>query len=102
MFIKRWAALFLFGIVMTGLALAMALVYAYREWVVPEPIDGVVRALTLQFVPREARFAFVLLAGVACLGYGFWRLTQSFVAPLMAKSQPGQELAQIVAEHRFH
>ncbi|MDP9365198.1 MAG: YvcK family protein [Chloroflexota bacterium] len=101
MLIKRWAALFFLGIVLTGLALAMALVYAYRGWRVPEPIDGLVRALTLQFIPRELRFALVLLAGIACLGYGFWRLTQSFVTPLMATSEPGRQLAQIVADHRF-
>lgn len=101
MLIKRWAALFLFGIVLTGLAVAMALVYAYRGWEIPAPIDGVVRVLTLQLIPRELRFAVVLAAGLASLGYGFWRLTQSFLAPLMAKSAPGEDLADIVAQHRF-
>jgi uncharacterized cofD-like protein len=101
MLIKRWAALFLFGNVLTGLAVAMALVYAYRGWRVPEPIQALVQALTLQFIPRPIRFALVLAVGLACFWIGFRRLTSSVVGPLMARSAPGENLAKIVAEHRF-
>ena len=101
MLIKRWAALFLFGNVLTGIAVAMALVYAYRDWRVPEPIHAFVQILTLQFIPRPIRFALVLIVGLAGLGIGFRRLTSSVVGPLMARSAPGENLASIVAEHRF-
>ena len=101
MLIKRWAALFMFGTVLTGLALAMALVYAYRYYDFPAPISGLVQFVTLQFIPRPLRFALVLALGVGCLALGFWRLSHSVVGPLMARSAPGQDLAKIVAEHRF-
>lgn len=101
MLIKRWAALFMLGMVLTGLAMAMAIVYAYRYVDVPDPITAVVQTVTLQDVPRPIRFGLVLLAGIGSLGFGFWRLSNSVIVPLMARSTSGQDLAQIVAEHRF-
>ena len=101
MLIKRWAALFLMGTVLTGLAVAMALVYAYRYYAFPGPVSGFVQLVTLQFIPRQIRFALVLALGLACLWVGFWRLTHSVIAPVMARSAPGLNLAKIVAEHRF-
>jgi hypothetical protein len=56
MHVKRWAALFLFGTVLTGLAVAMGLVYSYRYVPFPEPVSGLVQVITLQFLPRELRF----------------------------------------------
>jgi len=101
MLIKRWAALFLFGVVLFGLAIAMALVYAYRTWDVPEPIMGFVSLVTLQFLPRDIRFVIVLAMGLGAAGYGLWRLTHSVLGPVMALSSSKQGLANIVAEHRF-
>lgn len=101
MHIKRWAALFLFGIVLTGLSIAMALVYSYRYVPFPRPLMGVVQAVTLQFLPREARFLIVLLLGVACMVYGFYRLSRGIIMPVLAHAKADKGLVQIVAEHRF-
>jgi uncharacterized cofD-like protein len=101
MLIKRWVALFMLGMVLTSLAMAMALVYAYRYVAFPEATTELVRAVTLQFMPRGLRLAIVLTAGLAGLGIGFWRLSHSVIAPLLARSAPGRELAEILAEHRF-
>ena len=101
MMIKRWVGLLFLGTVLTGLALAMGLVYAYRYYPFPEAVSGLVQAVTLQFLPRSVRFAIVLVAGVGSLVFGFWRLSHSLISPLMARSARGQDLAQIVAEHRF-
>ena len=101
MLIKRWAALFMLGMVLTSLALAMALVYAYRYVAFPTRATELIQALTLQFLPRPARFALVLGIGLGCLAFGFWRLSHSVISPLMARSAPGGNLAKIVAEHRF-
>ena len=101
MLIKRWVALFMFGMVLTSVALAMALVYAYRYATFPEPTTELVQAVTLQFLPRSVRLAIVLVAGLGSLAVGFWRLSHSVISPLMAQSTSGQDLAQIVAEHRF-
>jgi uncharacterized cofD-like protein len=99
--VKRWAALILFGSVLSGVAFAMALVYTYRYVPVPEPFAGVVRVLTLQDLPREVRFVLVLGAGLFLMGLGIRQMTISLVSPFMARTAKGTELAHILAEHRF-
>ena len=101
MHVKRWAALFLFGTILTGLAVAMGLVYSYRYAPFPEPVSAVVQAITLQFLPRELRFAIVFLLGIACMVYGFYRLARALVVPVLAHVKADKQLVQIVAEHRF-
>lgn len=101
MHVKRWAALFLLGTVLTGLAFAMALVYSYRYTPFPEPLSGIVQTLTLQFLPRELRFAIVFGAGVLCMIYGFLRLSRGLIGPVLAHAKADKELVDIVTEHRF-
>jgi uncharacterized cofD-like protein len=101
MHVKRWAALFLLGIVLTGLSVAMALVYSYRYVPFPEPVSGFVQAITLQFLSRELRFALVFAAGVASMAYGFYRLSHALIQPVLAHAKADKQLVQIVAEHRF-
>lgn len=101
MHVKRWAALFLFGTVLSGLAVAMALVYSYRYTPFPEPLSEFVQGVTLQFLPRELRFALVLLLGITCMVYGFYRFSQGLIRPVLAHSKSDKELVDIVAEHRF-
>jgi len=101
MSIKRWALLFFVGVVLTGLALAMALTYAYRVVAVPGWATEIVRIATLQFLPRLVRFELVVAAGLLCLALGFWRLSGSLTRPLMVHAPAAKGLAQLVAEHRF-
>src|SRR5918993_1445402 len=101
MHVKRWAALFLFGTVLTGLAVAMGLVYSYRYVAFPEPVSGLVQVLTLQFLPRELRFLIVLGAGIASMVYGLYRFSRELILPVLAHSKADKDLVQIVAEHRF-
>lgn len=101
MHVKRWAGLFLLGTVLTGLAIAMALVYSYRYTPFPEPISGVIQIVTLQFLPRELRFLIVFGAGVICMAYGFLRLSRGLIGPVLAHAKADKELVDIVTEHRF-
>jgi uncharacterized cofD-like protein len=101
MHVKRWALLFLLGTILTGLAVAMGLVYSYRYVPFPEPVSGFVQAITLQFIPRELRFLLVLLAGVSFMIYGFYRLSRGLILPVLAHAKADKQLVQIVAEHRF-
>jgi uncharacterized cofD-like protein len=101
MHVKRWAALFLFGTILTGLSIAMALVYSYRYAPFPEPLSEIVQTITLQFLPRELRFAIVLLTGLSFMAYGFYRLSRGLIVPVLAHAKADKELVQIVAEHRF-
>jgi uncharacterized cofD-like protein len=99
--VKRWAALFLLGTVLTGLSVAMGLVYSYRYVPFPEPVSGLVEAITLQFLPRELRFLIVFSLGIAFMVYGFYRFSRELILPVLAHSKADKELVQIVAEHRF-
>ena len=101
MHVKRWAALFLLGTVLTGLAIAMGLVYSYRYVPFPEPFSGFVQTVTLQFLPRELRFLIVFSVGIAFMVYGFYRLSRGLIGPVLAQSKADKQLVQIVAEHRF-
>ena len=101
MHVKRWAALFLFGTILTGLAVAMGLVYSYRYVPFPEPLSTIVQLVTLQFLPRELRFLLVFLLGLACMAYGAYRLATAVIRPVMAHVKDDKQLVQIVAEHRF-
>ena len=101
MHIKRWAALFLLGTVLTGLSVAMGLVYSYRYVPFPEPVSGLVELITLQFLPREVRFFVVFSLGITSMVYGFYRFSRELILPVLAHSKADKELVQIVAEHRF-
>ncbi|MGH2614083.1 MAG: gluconeogenesis factor YvcK family protein [Thermomicrobiales bacterium] len=101
MHVKRWAALFLFGTILTGLSIAMGLVYSYRYTPFPEPISGFVQAVTLQFLPRELRFVIVFGTGIAFMAYGFYRFSRALILPVLLHSKADKELVQIVADHRF-
>jgi uncharacterized cofD-like protein len=101
MHVKRWAGLFLFGTILTGLAIAMGLVYSYRYVPFPEPISGLLQVITLQFLPRELRFVIVFSVGIASMVYGLYRFSRELILPVLAHSKADKNLVQIVAEHRF-
>lgn len=101
MHVKRWAALFLLGTVLTGLSIAMGLVYSYRYTPFPEPLSTVIQVLTLQFLPRELRFVVVFATGLAFMWYGFYRLSRGLIQPVLAHTKANKDLVEIVAEHRF-
>ncbi|MBA3414635.1 MAG: YvcK family protein [Chloroflexia bacterium] len=98
--VKRWAVLILLGSVVTGVAFAMALVFAIRYIAFPPELTDVI---TLQALPREARFLIVLLCGVGMMVYGIRQMSLSLISPFMARSDKntGKQLAHILAEHRF-
>lgn len=101
MHVKRWAALFMLGTILTGLSFAMGLVYTYRYTAFPEPLSGFIQAVTLQGIPREFRFAIVFGLGLIFMAYGFYRLTRGLIVPVLLHAKADKQLVQIVAEHRF-
>jgi len=101
MLVKRWAGLFVLGMTLTGLALAMGLVTVYRYFPFPSSVSWLIQAVTLQAVDHPWRELLVLALGAVTLAYASRRLSNSVIGPLMERSARGQALAQIVAEHRF-
>ncbi|HKG25996.1 MAG TPA: gluconeogenesis factor YvcK family protein [Thermomicrobiales bacterium] len=101
MLIKRWALLFMLSVTVVSLGLAMGLAWVYRNVSFPQSTSHVVRSVTLQFIPHPYRESLLIVAGAGMLGFSFWRLSQSLIAPLMSLTPGSQRLAEIVAEHRF-
>ena len=85
MLIKRWIALFILSMVLTSLALAMALANIYDGYEFPRATTGFVRALTLQFIPHPYRELLMFVVGGGLLAFSFWRLSTSILTPLMKK-----------------
>jgi uncharacterized cofD-like protein len=101
MLIKRWILLFLVSVVVMGLAIAMGLAWVYRNVDFPSPVQDAVYVGTLQFIPHPWRESIVLVFGLAVFWVSAWSLVHSLITPIM-KATPGrQNVAQLVAEHRF-
>jgi uncharacterized cofD-like protein len=92
--VKRWLALFLFGITLLSLALAFVLVDVYRSVDLP----GLTYYITLQFLPRWERAIAVGLIGVAALSIAVYQLSRSILSPFTG--QGGKPVAQALVEHR--
>jgi len=101
MLVKRWILLLLSGLVMTSLALAMALAWIYRNYEFPTYTAGIVQTLTLQFIPHPFRELLVVSAGIGFTIFGFLRLSGSLLSPFMDERPGGLALADIIATHRF-
>jgi uncharacterized cofD-like protein len=92
--VKRWLALLLVGVALLGLALALALVNAYRT----APPTDFMRILTLQFLPRLLRAGLVGGLGLAAASLALYRLNQSLLAPFVMGS--GEPVVEALHRHR--
>jgi uncharacterized cofD-like protein len=99
--IKRWVALFMFAVVLCGLALAMLAAWTYENYDFPQASQSLVKTATLQFIPHPWRELGIAVVGAVLLGYTFWKMSQSLIAPLLARDETGRDFAAIVNEHRF-
>jgi len=101
MMIKRWVALFMIAVILTSLALAMFAAWLYVRYDFPGNVQGLVKWLTLQFIPHPYREILILVAGLGLLGYALWRLSHALISPLLELESTGRAFAEIVNEHRF-
>jgi uncharacterized cofD-like protein len=90
--VKRWLALFLFGITLLSLALTFVLIDVYRSTDLPD----VMYYLTLQFLTRWERAIVVGFIGVAALSLATYQLSRSILSPFTH----GKSVAQTLVEHR--
>ncbi len=101
MLIKRWIALLISGIVLTSLALAMALAWIYRNYHFPDRATHIVQSVTLQFIPHPFREIAMLIGGTLFVGLGALQLGRSLLAPFLDQRPGDQGLAEIIHTHRF-
>ncbi len=101
MLIKRWILLLACGVVLTSLGLAMGLAWIYRNYDFPHEVSGVVRTVTLQFIPHPYREALMISVGSLLTVLGFWQLSRSLLAPFLDQRADRRGLAEILHAHRF-
>ncbi len=102
MAIKRWIAALLLGLVLTSLAIAMALAWFYRNYEVPAGLTNFVQTITLQFIPHPYREVIMVAVGLVFIVGGFYQLSRSLLAPFWDSNAIGdQPLAEIIQAHRF-
>lgn len=101
MFVKRWILLLMGGLVLTSLAMAMALAWVYRNYHFPERFTHFVQTVTLQFIPHPYREIVMLVGGAGFVLFGFYQLSRSLLAPFWDGVPAGQGLAEVIQAHRF-
>ncbi len=102
MAVKRWIATLLIGLVLTSLAIAMALAWVYRNYQFPESLTDFVQTITLQFIAHPYREVLMAAVGLAFIIGGFYQLSRSLLAPFWdARTGSDQPLAEIIQAHRF-
>jgi uncharacterized cofD-like protein len=102
MAIKRWIAALFFGLVLTSLAIAMALAWVYRNYDFPASLTNFVQTITLQFIPHPYREIIMVSIGLVFVVGGFYQLSRSLLAPFWDSGHGSdQPLAEIIQAHRF-
>ncbi|MEX2426264.1 MAG: uridine diphosphate-N-acetylglucosamine-binding protein YvcK [Thermomicrobiaceae bacterium] len=102
MAIKRWIIALLIGLVLTSLAIAMALAWIYRNYEFPASLTDFVQTITLQFIPHPYRELIMVAIGLVFVVGGFYQLSRSLLAPFWESGHEGdQPLAEIIQAHRF-
>jgi uncharacterized cofD-like protein len=96
--VKRWLALVLLGELALALAGAFMLKQVYREIIVPGPLEGIVYALTLQFLPYGARAVPFLVAGIVAFLVGAVQLTRMLLLPF---GEPSGPLVEVIYQKRY-
>jgi uncharacterized cofD-like protein len=92
--VKRWLALFLFGVTLVALGLTFVLVNIYRTSDLPD----VTYYLTLQFLPRLARAIVVGVVGITAIVLATYKLSRSILSPFTRPG--GKHVVQFLVEHR--
>ena len=100
MSVKRWFVLVGTGVIITSLALAMGLAWAYRTIDFPATLTSFVRNATLQFIPHPWREIVLLALGGPLVVYGLYRLSISVVKPLMEMIDSDLPLVDLLQRKR--
>ncbi|HQV68780.1 MAG TPA: uridine diphosphate-N-acetylglucosamine-binding protein YvcK [Thermoflexales bacterium] len=83
LFVKRWLALMVFGVVLIGLGIGYILVDIYRNADLP----NFFYYLTLQFLDRIVRAVMFGALGIGAAVYGFYRLNRTLVESVKPSNQ---------------
>ena len=98
--VKRWLVVVFVGLLFLALALALLLRAVYRDVTIEGPLQGLVSAITLQWLPYEARGAILATLGVGLFVVGSWRLMRALVG-VYRPVDADQPLVELIYHKRF-
>ena len=99
--IKRWVGLFMFAVILSGLAIAMFSAWIYRNYDFPDQMADSVAWITLQPIPHPWRGLLILAVALVILAWAFLRLSNSLLTPFISSDTASRTIAEILNEHRF-
>lgn len=91
--VKRWLGLLIFAVTLIGLSIAYELIAFYREG----PMPFLPSVLTLQFLPRGIRGVLLGALGGVLMLVAIAQINRALLEPFV---RPGQNVAQVLNEHR--
>src|SRR5258707_3700481 len=99
LFVKRWLLLLGIGILMIDLGIAYLLRGIYDQTQFPTGTAVYVKAVTLQFLPREVRALLFGGLGFGLVGFAFYMLQRSILGPFI----PGgdRSIADVLYSNRI-
>ena len=96
--VKRWLLLTFAGLLLLALGVAHVIRQATRDLQPGGIGQGILDAVTLQFLPYPLRGLLVSIAGLALLGYGAYRTLRALTAPFMPAE--GGRLVELIYQRK--
>jgi uncharacterized cofD-like protein len=96
--VKRWLLLTFVGLLLLALGVAHVIRQATRDLQPGGIAQGILDALTLQFLPYPLRGLLVGVIGVLLIGYGAYRTIRALTAPFMPAE--GGKLVELIYQRK--
>jgi uncharacterized cofD-like protein len=97
--VKRWLLLVFLGLLLLALGVAHTLRQVSGDLEPGGVAQGLVDAVTLQFLPFALRGSVVAIVGLALVGIGAWRVLLAVTGPLRADED--QPLVEVIYQKKF-
>ena len=96
--VKRWLLMTFVGLLLLALGVAHVIRQATRDLQPGGIAQGILDALTLQFLPYPLRGLLVGITGVVLIGYGAYRTIRALTAPFMPAE--GGKLVELIYQRK--
>ena len=98
--IKRWLAVVFLGELGLAFGLAFVLRQVYRDVSLGEPLQSIVSAITLQFLPYWLRALILSSVGVAIFAFASWKVVAVLTGPFRSDDED-RPLVEVIYQKRF-
>jgi len=96
--VKRWLLLTFAGLLLLALGVAHVIRQATRDLQADGIRQGILDAITLQFLPYPLRGLLASIAGLALIGFGAYRTLRALTAPFMPAE--GGRLVELIYQRK--